>query len=181
MLEKKKIKGSKEKTEAEDPSPRCVLEILATSSDSENSSSSSSPDKSLSSPLSTVTATATNNGRQWNKMIESIKKKSMRRFSVIPLLASYELTRKNMRRKQPKLSSSPSPDNVFDCGQFLVAKPSWRNFTYDELVAATDGFNTGIDAFRHLSFRFGSVKVFFYFSIEPKHNRIRNGLNFVWL
>lgn len=155
-MEKKKIKGSNEKTEAEDPSPRCVLEIPVTSSDSDNSSS-CSPDKSLSSSPST-------NGRQWNKMIESIKKKSMRRFSVIPLLASYELTRKNMRRKQPKLSSSsPSPDNVFDCGQFLVAKPSWRNFTYDELVAATDGFNTGIDAFRHLSFRFGSVKVFFLF------------------
>ncbi|KAJ4897186.1 Protein kinase superfamily protein [Raphanus sativus] len=134
-MEKKKIKGSNEKTEAEDPSPRCVLEIPVTSSDSDNSSS-CSPDKSLSSSPST-------NGRQWNKMIESIKKKSMRRFSVIPLLASYELTRKNMRRKQPKLSSSsPSPDNVFDCGQFLVAKPSWRNFTYDELVAATDGFNT---------------------------------------
>lgn len=137
----KKIKGSNERTESEDPSPRCVLEIPATSSDSDNSSSCSScsPDKSSSSPLST---TATN-GRQWNKMIESIKKKSIRRFSVIPLLASYELTRKNMRRKQPKLS--PSPDNVFDCDQFLVAKPSWRNFTYDELVAATDGFNSGKD------------------------------------
>ncbi|KAG2241336.1 hypothetical protein Bca52824_096679 [Brassica carinata] len=134
----KKIKGSNERTESEDPSPRCVLEIPATSSDSDNSSSCSScsPDKSSSSPLST---TATN-GRQWNKMIESIKKKSIRRFSVIPLLASYELTRKNMRRKQPKLS--PLPDNVFDCDQFLVAKPSWRNFTYDELVAATDGFNS---------------------------------------
>lgn len=140
-MEKKKTKGSNEKTEAEDPSPRCVLEIPATSSDSDNSSSCSScsPDKSSSSPLSTTPT----NGRQWNKMIESIKKKSIRRFSVIPLLASYELTRKNMRRKQPKLS--PLPDNVFDCDQFLVAKPSWRNFTYDELVAATDGFNAGKD------------------------------------
>ncbi|KAL0721531.1 hypothetical protein Bca4012_036130 [Brassica carinata] len=130
----KKTKGS---NETEDPSPRCVLEIPATSSDSDNSSSCSScsPDKSSESPLSTTSA----NGRQWNKMIESIKKKSIRRLSVIPLLASYELTRKNMRRKQPKLS--PSPDNVFVCDQFLVAKPSWRNFTYDELVAATDGFN----------------------------------------
>ncbi|CAH8374971.1 unnamed protein product [Eruca vesicaria subsp. sativa] len=142
MEKKKKNKGSNEKTESEEPSPRCVLEIQVTSSDSDNSSSCSScsPDKSLlSSPLST-TAAATN-GRQWNKMIESIKKKSMRRFSVIPLLATYELTRKNMRRKQPKLSSSNATDNVFDCGQFLVAKPSWRNFSYDELVAATDGFN----------------------------------------
>lgn len=146
----KKIKGSHD-TELhnndlsiEDPSPRCVLEIPAMSSDSDNSSSSSScsscsPDKS-SSPLST-TPTNVSSFHQWNKMIESIKKKSIRRFSVIPLLASYELTRKNMRRKQPKLS--PCSENEFDCDQILVAKPSWRNFTFDELVAATDNFNPG--------------------------------------
>ncbi|CAH8280909.1 unnamed protein product [Arabidopsis lyrata] len=145
----KKIKGSHD-TELhnndlsiEDPSPRCVLEIPAMSSDSDNSSSSSScsscsPDKS-SSPLST-TPTNVSSFHQWNKMIESIKKKSIRRFSVIPLLASYELTRKNMRRKQPKLLS-PCSENEFDCDQILVTKPSWRNFTFDELVAATDNFN----------------------------------------
>lgn len=146
----KKIKGSHE-TELqkndlciEDPSPRCVLEIPVMSSDSDNSSSSSScsscsPDKS-SSPLST-TPTNVSSFHQWNKMIDSIKKKSMRRFSVIPLLASYEFTRKNMRRKQPKLS--PSSENEFDCDQILFAKPSWRNFTFEELVAATDNFNPG--------------------------------------
>ncbi|CAN7046511.1 unnamed protein product [Brassica rapa subsp. trilocularis] len=145
---KKKNKGSNEKTETEnsdslsidDPSPRCVLEIPLTSSDSDNSSScgSCSPDKS-SSPLSTTPPNVSSfqhHGLQWNRMIDSIKKKSIRRFSVIPLLASYELTRKNMRRKQPKLSPSP-----VDCDQILVAKPSWRNFTYEELVAATDSFN----------------------------------------
>jgi hypothetical protein len=138
----KKIKGSQE-TELhkndlsiEDPSPRCVLEIPVMSSDSDNSSSCSScsPDKS-SSPLST-TPPNVSSFHQWNKMIESIKKKSIRRFSVIPLLASYELTRK---KKQPKLS--PCSENDFDCDQILVAKPSWRNFTFDELVAATDNFN----------------------------------------
>jgi len=140
----KKIKGSQE-TELhkndlsiEDPSPRCVLEIPVMSSDSDNSSSCSScsPDKS-SSPLST-TPPNVSSFHQWNKMIESIKKKSIRRFSVIPLLASYELTRK---KKQPKLS--PCSENDFDCDQILVAKPSWRNFTFDELVAATDNFNPG--------------------------------------
>ncbi|XP_010444512.1 PREDICTED: receptor-like cytosolic serine/threonine-protein kinase RBK1 [Camelina sativa] len=143
----KKIRGSQEtelelKQSIEDPSPRCVLEIPVMSSDSDNSSSSSScsscsPDKSTS-PLST-TPTNVSSFYQWNKMIDSIKKKSIRRFSVIPLLASYELTRKNMRRKQHKLT--PSSENEFDCGQILFAKPSWRNFTFDELVAATDNFN----------------------------------------
>lgn len=147
---KNKNKGSSDKTDTEnndslsidDPSPRCVLEIPLTSSDSDNSSSCSScsPDKSLS-PLSTTPPNVSSlqqHGLQWNRMIDTIKKKSIRRFSVIPLLASYELTRKNMqRRKQPKLSPS------VDCGQILVAKPSWRNFTYEELVAATDSFNPG--------------------------------------
>jgi len=118
-------------------------------SDSDNSSSScsscSSDDKSssTSSPFSNTTKTvsSSHHGLQWNKMIESIKKKSMRRFSVIPLLASYELTRKNLRRKQPKLTPSES---AFTCEAFFMAKPSWRNFTYEELAVATDYFNPGI-------------------------------------
>lgn len=103
---KNKNKGSSDKTDTEnndslsidDPSPRCVLEIPLTSSDSDNSSSCSScsPDKSLS-PLSTTPPNVSSlqqHGLQWNRMIDTIKKKSIRRFSVIPLLASYELTRK---------------------------------------------------------------------------------------
>ncbi|AED91559.1 putative receptor-like cytosolic serine/threonine-protein kinase RBK1 RLK-Pelle-RLCK-VI family [Arabidopsis thaliana] len=124
-------------------SPRGVLGMV---SDSDNSSSScsscSSDDKSssTSSPFSNTTKTvsSSHHGLQWNKMIESIKKKSMRRFSVIPLLASYELTRKNLRRKQPKLTPSES---AFTCEAFFMAKPSWRNFTYEELAVATDYFN----------------------------------------
>jgi hypothetical protein len=127
-------------------SPRGVLGMV---SDSDNSSSScsscSSDDKSssTSSPFSNTTKTvsSSHHGLQWNKMIESIKKKSMRRFSVIPLLASYELTRKNLRRKQPKLTPSES---AFTCEAFFMAKPSWRNFTYEELAVATDYFNPGI-------------------------------------
>ncbi|CAF1787864.1 hypothetical protein YC2023_120236 [Brassica napus] len=109
--------------------------------------SSCSPDdesSSLSSPFSNtpnkIVSSSYHGGLQWNKMIESIKKKSIRRFTVIPLLASYELTRKNLRRKQPKLPFPPS-ENGFPCERFFMPKPSWRNFTYEELVAATDDFN----------------------------------------
>lgn len=121
-------------------------------SDSDNNSSNysscsscSSDDKSsTSSPFSNTpkNVSSSYHGLQWNKMIESIKKKSMRRFSVIPLLASYELTRKNLRRKQPKFSPS---DKSFPSEAFFMAKPSWRNFTYEELAAATDYFNPGKD------------------------------------
>ncbi|XP_010547588.1 PREDICTED: receptor-like cytosolic serine/threonine-protein kinase RBK1 isoform X2 [Tarenaya hassleriana] len=151
-VEEKEIhdKGSREKPEVElkrnelgldDPSPRCVLEIPVLGSDSDNSSSCSScsPDKSSSSASTPRGVSAIqHHGLQWNKMIENIKKKSMRRFSVIPLLASYELSRKNFRKKLPK--DPPSDYNV-SCDHFLVAKPSWRNFSYDELAAATDDFN----------------------------------------
>ncbi|XP_010491725.1 PREDICTED: receptor-like cytosolic serine/threonine-protein kinase RBK1 [Camelina sativa] len=127
-------------------SPRGVLGNAAIVSDSDNSSCSScSPDdkSSASSPFSNTPKNVSSSyyhGLQWNKMIESIKKKSMRRFSVIPLLASYELTRKNLRRKQPKFS--PSDNNAaFPSEAFFMAKPSWRNFTYEELAVATDYFN----------------------------------------
>ncbi|CAH8281921.1 unnamed protein product [Eruca vesicaria subsp. sativa] len=122
-------------------------------SDTDNSStyystcSSCSPDdndKSVSSPFSNTpnknVMSPYHGGLQWNKMIESIKKKSIRRFTVIPLLASYELTRKNLRRKQPKFPFPPS-ENGFPCERFFMPKPSWRNFTYEELAAATDDFN----------------------------------------
>ncbi|XP_023635961.1 receptor-like cytosolic serine/threonine-protein kinase RBK1 isoform X2 [Capsella rubella] len=131
-------------------SPRGVLGNAAMASDSDNNSSNysscsscSSDDKSsASSPFSTTpkNVSSSYHGLQWNRMIESIKKKSMRRFSVIPLLASYELTRKNLRRKQPA-KFSPSDNSSFPSEAFFMAKPSWRNFTYEELAAATDYFN----------------------------------------
>lgn len=133
-------------------SPRGVLGNTVMASDTDNSSSNysscsscSSDDKSSSSsPFSNTSknVSSSSHGLQWNKMFESIKKKSIRRFTVIPLLASYELTRKNLRRKQPKLSPS---ENGFPCERFFMAKPSWRNFTYEELAAATDDFNPGKD------------------------------------
>ncbi|KAF3542095.1 hypothetical protein F2Q69_00018664 [Brassica cretica] len=128
-------------------SPRGVLGITAMASDTDNNNSSSysscsscsSDDKSSSTSLSPVSNTpnknvsSSSNGLHWTKMIESIKKKSFRRFTVIPFLASYQLTRKNLRCKQPILSPSEN--------SFFMAKPSWRNFTYEELAAATEDFN----------------------------------------
>ncbi|XP_013620357.1 PREDICTED: receptor-like cytosolic serine/threonine-protein kinase RBK1 isoform X2 [Brassica oleracea var. oleracea] len=128
-------------------SPRGVLGITAMASDTDNNNSTSyssctscsSDGKSSSTSLSPVSNTpnknvsSSSNGLHWTKMIESIKKKSFRRFTVIPFLASYQLTRKNLRRKQ--LILSPSENS------FFMAKPSWRNFTYEELAAATEDFN----------------------------------------
>ncbi|KAL0728327.1 hypothetical protein Bca4012_024420 [Brassica carinata] len=128
-------------------SPRGVLGNTAMTSDTDNNSSSysscssfSSDDKSspssASSPVSNTpnkNVSSSSHSLQWNKMIESIKKKSIRRLTAIPFLASYKLTHKNLRCKQPKFSPSEN------C--FFMAKPSWRNFTYEELAAATEDFN----------------------------------------
>ncbi|CAH8357412.1 unnamed protein product [Eruca vesicaria subsp. sativa] len=117
-------------------SPRGVLGNNNSSNYSSCSSFSSDDKSSSSSPVSNTpnkNFSSSSHGLKWNKMLESIKKKSIRRFKVMPFLASHHLTSKNLPRKQPKFSPSEN------C--FFMAKPSWRNFTYEELAAATEDFN----------------------------------------
>ncbi|XWS33405.1 hypothetical protein CRYUN_Cryun22dG0079600 [Craigia yunnanensis] len=122
------------------PSPRGVLEIPVLGSDSDTSScnsnsSSYSPKKAVSQKWNRDSY-----GLQWKNIIETIKKKSVRSFSIIPLLTSYEISRKNMRRKLAKLHGSEEEEEVdIDC--ISMAKPSWKNFSYSELAAATDNFS----------------------------------------
>ncbi|XWS45025.1 hypothetical protein CRYUN_Cryun15aG0100600 [Craigia yunnanensis] len=122
------------------PSPRGVLEIPVLGSDSDTSSCSSnsnsySPKKPVSQKWNRDSY-----GLQWKNIIETIKKKSARRFSVIPLLTSYEISGKNLRRKLAKLHGSEEEEEV-DINCIPVAKPSWKNFSYSELAAATDNFS----------------------------------------
>lgn len=134
----------------EDPSPRGVLESPISGSDSDRSSSSSSSITSSCSVGSldklvpkrpVIDQEACLLGAQWKQMLGSIKKKSVRRFSVIPLLSTYEtITKKNMRKKFAKIQNSTEDLISFD-GLFMP-KPSWRSFDYEELAAATDNFST---------------------------------------
>lgn len=116
-------------------SPRGVLEIPISGSDSDNSSCGTSATE-----KSTVHRAlfGENNGLHWRNLIDNIKWKSMRRFSTIPLLGGYEISRKNLRRK---LGLNPGIDDESDCGDIVVPKPSWRNFTKKELADATDNFS----------------------------------------
>ncbi|XVE86875.1 hypothetical protein DITRI_Ditri18aG0070800 [Diplodiscus trichospermus] len=123
----------------DESSPRGVLEIPVQGLDSDSSSSSNS---SSYSPKKAVLQKLNRDsyGWQWKSMIDNIKKKSSRRFSVIPLLTSYEISRKNIRRKQAKLLGSSEEEDVdVDC--MPIPKPSWKNFSYSELAAATDNFS----------------------------------------
>ncbi|MCI16060.1 receptor-like cytosolic serine/threonine-protein kinase RBK1-like, partial [Trifolium medium] len=81
---------------------------------------------------------------QWRNMIEGLRFKSVRRFSTIPLLAtSYESSRRNLRNKLARIRTNEDDENDFDGAIDLdgITKPSWRNFSYEDLVAATDNFN----------------------------------------
>ncbi|OMO56289.1 hypothetical protein CCACVL1_26651 [Corchorus capsularis] len=128
------------KSLSDEQSPRCVLEIPVSGSDSDTSSCSSNSSTfspKMFKPIFQKGARDLSN-LQWRNIIDNIKKKSTRRFSVIPLLTSYELSRKNFRRKLAKLQGCEEEiDNDF----FPVPKPSWKNFSYSELAAATDNFS----------------------------------------
>lgn len=144
----KKMEAEKD----EDPSPRGVLEIPISGSDSDNSSnfSSSSLDEkstdneesssSSSSWLSLSSSEDNNSPVQWKSMFDNIKKKSVRRLSSVSLMNVYEQSRKSLRWK---FGSRPASEDSIDCGEWMVPKPSWRNFTYQELQAATKNFSPG--------------------------------------
>ncbi|XVF17375.1 hypothetical protein REPUB_Repub10bG0116100 [Reevesia pubescens] len=121
-------------------SPRGVLEIPVLGSDNDTSSCSSNSSSYSPKKHGFQKGNRDSYGLQWKHIIETIKKKSTRSFSIIPLLTSYETSRKSLRRKLAKLHGSEEEEDVYiDC--IPVAKPSWKNFSYSELAAATDNFN----------------------------------------
>ncbi|KAJ4962249.1 hypothetical protein NE237_022188 [Protea cynaroides] len=138
-LERESQDGS-EKTEfnEDNSSPRGVLEIPVLGADSDNSSSccsTSSTDK----LIVHQALVPESNGSQWRNLFDVIKRKSMRRFSSFPMLASSEMSKRNLSRRFARIRSDE--DRIEYEGP-SVPKPSWRNFGYEELVAATDNFSS---------------------------------------
>ncbi|XP_004288526.1 PREDICTED: receptor-like cytosolic serine/threonine-protein kinase RBK1 [Fragaria vesca subsp. vesca] len=132
----------------QEPSPRGVLEALGTDSDSSSSCASSfSSDRPPLSQQGTL-GREISNGMQWNKgkeMFDALKKKSARRFSMIPMLGnSYEFSSRKLRKRLARIWSTDDDDEEErereDCEGYLALKPSWRNFDYAELAAATADF-----------------------------------------
>ncbi|XP_012081682.1 receptor-like cytosolic serine/threonine-protein kinase RBK1 isoform X2 [Jatropha curcas] len=128
----------------DEPSPRCVLEIPILGGEYDQSRSSSSTSSSAGSTEKIIQERIANrdatNLSQWKTMLDSFKKKSMKRFSVIPLLTNYDLiARKSLKRKLTRIQNSP--DMMIEWGGMSIPKPSWRNFDYAELEAATDNFS----------------------------------------
>ncbi|XP_008338467.3 receptor-like cytosolic serine/threonine-protein kinase RBK1 [Malus domestica] len=127
----------------EDPSPRGVLEIPVTDSDYSGSScaSSSCSEKTMGQHRTLMRSNGLQ--RRGKGMFDALKKKSARRFSTIPILAaSYELSRRNLRRRLARIWSTEEEEEEEEEGadEMSVTKPSWRNFDYAELAAATGNF-----------------------------------------
>lgn len=143
----------------ENSSPRGVLETPVTGSDSDhgssiisstnsssrsNSFSSSSEEKTgddkncssaLSSTLDVITAAV-----QWKNIFENIRKKSVKRLTSTALLNYCDQSKKSLRWK---FGLNQVSEDSFDCGEWMAPKPSWRNFSYQELEAATKSFSPG--------------------------------------
>ncbi|XP_027347333.1 receptor-like cytosolic serine/threonine-protein kinase RBK1 [Abrus precatorius] len=82
--------------------------------------------------------------QQWKAMIDALRFKSVRRFSTIPLLAaSYEISRRSLRNKLARIRTANEDDDLDAAIDLdgIPTKPSWRNFTYADLAAATDDFS----------------------------------------
>ncbi|KAL4577901.1 hypothetical protein LXL04_014016 [Taraxacum kok-saghyz] len=142
-------------------SPRGVLEIPVSGSDSDNQSSLSrslssrgssfndkSPDGEVDSATEeegsggaeVVNSSATAHGLQWRNLVDNLKWKSIKRLSALPLMAGYELSRKSLMKR---LGKNQSIEDTIEGGNWAVPKPSWRNFTLEELATATDNFSSG--------------------------------------
>ncbi|XP_042028803.1 receptor-like cytosolic serine/threonine-protein kinase RBK1 [Salvia splendens] len=99
----------------EETSPRGVLDMLGSGLDEKSGELSS---------------------LQWKKMFWQVKKtSSVWKISTISLLGGGNGMSKKVLRRRRRSSSE-------DAGDFVMPKPSWRNFSYEELRHATDGFSS---------------------------------------
>lgn len=166
MKEKKTKTKAKEfpfEDDVTSPSPRGVFEvpISGTDSDSTGSSNYSACSPVKYSPAMLPPPGKEGYGQQWRAMIDGLRFKSVRRFSTIPLLAaSYEISRRSLRKKLARnRASNEDDDDDDDCVDLegIPTKPSWRNFGYDDLAAATDDFSSGKNKHQTLFFFFSLI------------------------
>jgi hypothetical protein len=136
-----------ELSDDDDTSPRGVLEIPVLGTPDSDHSGSSSFSSSCVSPPQKPTVTPqlreSHGGSHWKSVIEALKKKSRRRFSTIPSLgSSYDVSKKNLKWKLARIRCA---EEGIDYEGASMPKPSWRNFDYAELSAATDNFSPGMN------------------------------------
>lgn len=138
--------NKKEFSSDDEASPRAILDAPVSGTESDNSGSSSfssySPENSVESTVEGKLGWKESNMMQWKSMIDVFKFKSVRRLTAIPLLAAVnnDIAKKGLTKKLARIRSA---EETIDIGA-IPTKPSWRNFDYDELAAATHDFSSGI-------------------------------------
>ncbi|KAL8472242.1 hypothetical protein ACS0TY_029453 [Phlomoides rotata] len=117
--------------EYEESSPRGVWETPVSGSDSDHSSlgRSSSFERGIAGDFGNL---------HWKKLFGQVKKPSVWKMSTISLLGGANTTKKALRKKIGRKSNS---EEAIDGGDFVMPKPSWRNFCYEELRQATNDFS----------------------------------------
>ena len=137
--------NGKEFSSDDDASPRAVLDTAVSGTESDNSGSSSfgsySPEKSPSPPpIGKSGGVKETQLQQWKTMVDVFRFKSVRKLSAIPIFtaATHEITRKGFTKKLARVRSA---EESIDIGA-IPTKPSWRNFDYAELAAATNDFDS---------------------------------------
>ena len=141
-MESKEDKKKEFSSDDESSSPRAILEAPVSGTESDNSGSSSFI---LYSPENSPTADGKSDGKeghvqQWKSMIDVFKFKSVKKLTAIPLLvaASHELTKKGLNKKLARIRSAEDSIDI----DSIPTKPSWRNYGYAELAAATQDFSS---------------------------------------
>lgn len=138
--------NKKEFSSDDESSPRTILECPVSETESDNSGSSSFiSDSSENSPPPELVAGGKSNGKEnqmqhhMKSMMDVFKFKSVKKLTAIPILvaASHELTKKGLTKKLARIRSA---EECIDIGS-IPTKPSWRNFDYAELAAATNDFS----------------------------------------
>ncbi|GMI86558.1 ROP binding protein kinases 1 [Hibiscus trionum] len=131
------VVNAAETVKADKESPRGVLENPGVGSDSDSGGCSSSSN--LICPPKPIPCQKNNkldfNGFEWNQFIGTIKKKTPISFSFFPMVTNYDISRKTLMKKITKLYGAEDDDCIPN------VKPSWKNFAYSELAAATDNFS----------------------------------------
>lgn len=134
-------------SDVEDPSPRVLKTPKGSESDHRLDDKLPENEETfvtaLTSPLSSPSTGNNNNNIpiniqgvvQLRSMFDNIKKKSVKRLSSVSFYNYCEQSRKSIRWK---LGKSQASEDSFD---WMVPKPSWRNFTLQELEAATKKFS----------------------------------------
>ncbi|KAM7515795.1 hypothetical protein LguiA_005378 [Lonicera macranthoides] len=94
-----------------------------------------------SSPEQSILLGVDNYGLQLWNFFDGIKKKSVKQFcTTIPFFGGKENSKKSSKKKGGK--HHHSCQESIDLGELVAAKPSWKSFTYKELVEATDNFSS---------------------------------------